>query len=225
MPLFAWPLNGNITDIKTLQTTLQFFKNFEFIPDCLMMDRGFCSITNLNGMFENGYTFLQAVRINAKWIYDLIDATESLRFNPDSKLTVGGRTYYACTVVCWWVRTKKTSGKQMGQESVLVHICLGSVKDCYVNKEVGVEVVAQYLCRVHVLFCQDLVGRSHDRFMDRLKVEHDRLVGDDEAVVFGEFERYFRVYRKKYARHRMVEYVVDAIALHRNSLKSRGNYT
>ena len=99
---------------------------------------------------------------------------------------------------------------------VLVHICLGPTKEPYVNKETGVEVVAQYLCRVFVLFCQDLVGRSHDLFMDRLKVEHDRLVGDEETVVLDEYETYFRVYREKYARRRCVEYVVDEIALHKN---------
>ena len=114
------------------------------------------------------------------------------------------------------MRTKKTLGKQAGQESVLVHICSGSAKDRYVNKEVGVEVVGQYLCRVVVLFCQDLVGRSHDLFMDRLKAEHDRLVGDDEAVVLEEFVKYFRVYREKFARHRTVEYDTGMIALHKS---------
>jgi len=167
-------------------------------------------------MFEEGYTFLQAIRVNANWIYNVIDATENLRFSPDSKLTLGERTYYASTVDCWWVRIKKTTGKQAGQELVLVHICLGPTKEPYVNKETGVEVVAQYLCRVFVLFCQDLVGRSHDLFMDRLKVEHDRLVGDEETVVLDEYETYFRVYREKYARRRCVEYVVDEIALHKN---------
>jgi len=216
MPLFAWPLNGNINDIKTLKTTLQFFEKLQATPDCLMMDRGFSSITNISALFEEGYTFLQAIRVNANWIYNIIDATENLRFNPDSKLTIEKRTYYASTVNCWWVRTKKTLGKQAGQESVLVHICSGSAKDRYVNKEVGVEVVGQYLCRVVVLFCQDLVGRSHDLFMDRLKAEHDRLVGDDEAVVLEEFVKYFRVYREKFARHRTVEYDTGMIALHKS---------
>ncbi|MCL2173042.1 MAG: hypothetical protein FWB84_05300 [Candidatus Bathyarchaeota archaeon] len=217
MPLFAWPLNGNITDINTLKTTLQFFQKLKFNPDCLMMDRGFCSISNINAMFENGYTFLQAIRVNANWIYNVIDATESLWFNPDAKIIVGERTFYASTVDCWWVRTKKISGKYVGKEEVLVHVCSGlASRDRYVNVDVGVEVLEQYLCRVFVLFCQDLVGRFHDRFMGRLKVEHDRLVGDEDAVVLVEYEKYLRVYRKKYASHRTVEYVAELIAQHRN---------
>jgi hypothetical protein len=67
MPLFAWPMNGSISDIGTLETTLQFLKKLQYTPDCLMMDRGFCSIDNLSGMFQNGYTFLQALKVNAKW--------------------------------------------------------------------------------------------------------------------------------------------------------------
>ena len=166
-------------------------------------------------MFEEGYTFLQAIRVNANWIYNIIDAPESLRFSPDSKLTLGERTYYASTVNCWWVRTKKLSGKQAGQESVLVHICSGSSMDRYVNRDVGVEVLAQYRCRVFVLFCVDLVGGFHDLFMDRLKVEHDRLVGDEKTVVLAEFEKYFRVYREKYVRRRCVEYGTAMIAQHK----------
>ena len=159
MPLFAWPMNGSISDIGTLETTLQFLKKLQYTPDCLMMDRGFCSMDNLSGMFKNGYTFLQAIKVNAKWIYGVIDASESLRFNPDSKIEVGDRTYYISTSPCRWVRVRKTSGRGSEKEEALVHICSGSARDKYVSKEEGVEVITQYPGQVHVLFCQDLVGR------------------------------------------------------------------
>jgi transposase len=216
MPLLAWSINGSISDISTLETTLQFLRKLQYMPDCLMMDRGFCSMDNLNGMFKNGYTFLQAVKINAKWIYEVIDASENLRFNPDSKIEVGERTYYVSSNLCRWVRVRKTSGRDSGKEEVLVHICSGSARNKYVSKEDGIEVIAQYPCQVHVLFCQDLVGRQHDRFMDRLKVEHDRLVADESAEIQKEFEKYIKVYRKKYARRRTVAYDTDMIAQHRN---------
>jgi hypothetical protein len=180
MPLFAWPMNGSISDIGTLETTLQFLKKLQYTPDCLMMDRGFCSVDNLSSMFKNGYTFLQAVKVNAKWIYGVIDASESLRFNPDSKIEIGDRTYYASSSPCRWVRVRKASERDSGKEEVLVHICSRSARGKYVSKEEGIEVIAQYPCQVHILFCQDLVGRQHDRFMDRLKAEHDRLVANDE---------------------------------------------
>jgi len=216
MPLFAWPMNGSISDIGTLETTLQFLKKLQYTPDCLMMDRGFCSMDSISGMFKNGYTFLQAVKVNAKWIYGVIDASESLRFNPDSKVDVGERTYYASTSICRWVCIRKTSGRGSGKEDVLVHICNGSARGKYISNEEGVEVIGQYPCQIHVLFCQDLVGRQHDRFMDKLKAEYNRLVADENVEVHEEFEKYIKVYRKKYARRRTVEYDIDMIAQHRN---------
>jgi transposase len=216
MPLFAWPMNGSISDMSTLGTTLQFLKKFQYVPDCLMMDRGFCSMENLTDLFKNGYTFLQAIKVNAQWIFGVIDASESMRFNPDSKLDIGERSYYASTSVCRWVRIRKTSGKDPEKEDVLVHICSGSAREKYTSDKEGIEVIAQYPCRVHVLFCQDLVGRQHDKFMGRLKAEHDRLVDDENASVQKEFEKYIRAYHKKYARSRTVEYNTERIALHKN---------
>ena len=212
MPLFAWPMNGSISDISTLDTTLQFLKKLRFVPDCLMMDRGFSGMDNLTGMFKKGYTFLQALKVNAKWIYGIIDAGEDLRYNPNSKIDVGGRTYYVSTSACRWVHIRKTSGK----EDIIVHICNGSARDKYVSADESVEVVAQYPCSVHVLFCQDLVGNQHDRFIDRLKEEYDRLVADESAELDDEFKKYIKVYRKKYARHRTVEYDTEMIARHKN---------
>ena len=216
MPVFAWPMNGSISDMSTLETTLQFLKKLQFVPDCLMMDRGFCCMDNISGMFKNGYTFLQAVKVNAKWIYEIIDVSEGLRFNPNSKIDVEGRVYYVSTSVCRWVRIRKISGKNTEKEEILVRVCSKSTKDNYVSNDKSIEVVAQYPCRVHVLFCQDLVGSQHDRFMDRLKAEHDRLVNDDDTTVQKEFEKYIKVYREKYARHRTVEYDTDMIAQHKN---------
>ena len=216
MPLFAWPMNGSISDMRTLETMLQFLKKLQFTPDCLMLDRGFSSIDNISGMLKNGYTFLQAVKINAKWIHGVIDASEGLRFSPDSKIDAGERTYYASTSVCRWVRIRKTSGRSTGKEEVIIHICDGSARDKYVSNDEGIEVIAQYPCRVHVLFCQDLVGKQHDRFMDKLKAERERLIAYDGAEVQKEFEKYIKVYRKKYARRRNVEYDTDMIAQHKN---------
>ena len=212
MPLFAWTMNGSISDISTLETMLQFLKKLEFTPDCLMMDRGFCSKENLTGMFKNGYTFLQAVKTNAEWVYDVIDSSEKERHNPDSKLDVEGRTYYVSTSICQWVRIKNASA----EETVHVHICSSSHREKYICTIKNTEVIAQYPCRVHVLFCQDLIGNQYDKFMDKLKTEHDRLVADDTAEVKKEFRKYIKVKRPKYARHRSVEYDTEMIAQYKN---------
>jgi len=60
MPLFAWPLEGSIPDVKALQPILQILGKLGVEPDCLMMDRGFASMDNISGMLREGHTFLQA---------------------------------------------------------------------------------------------------------------------------------------------------------------------
>ena len=215
MPLFAWPMNGGISDISTLETTLQFLKKLQYTPDCLMMDRGFSGIDNLNGLFKNKYTFLQALKVNANWIYDVIDSSEGSRFTPDSKIDTGEKVYYASTSLCRWVRVRRLTGKNAAKEESLVYL-YKSLRDTYHSNDKDEEIIAQYPCRMHILFCQDLVGKQHDRFMDKLKIEHDRLVADDTAEVHKEFKKYIKVYRKKYARRRTVEYNTEMIAQHKN---------
>jgi len=216
IPLFAWPMNGSISDVRTLETTLEFLKKLHYKPDCIMMDRGFCSADNISGMLKNGYTFLQAVKNNANWVREVIDASENMRLYPESKVEAEGQTYYASTSICRWVCIRRAAGKDEWKEDSLIHLCDGTSKDKYTSNEKGVEVIGQYPCRVHILFCQDLVGNHHDRFMDKLKAEHDRLVADEDAEVQKEFRKYIKVYRKKYARHRTVEYDIDMIAKHKN---------
>jgi hypothetical protein len=216
MPLFAWPINGSISDMKTLENTLQFLNKLQFMPDCLMMDRGFGSIDNISGMLKKGYTFLQAVKTNAKWVYGVIDASENLRFYPESKMEVGSRTYYASSSACHWVCVRKKTRNEKSKEDIIVHICNGSAKDKYVSLDKNIEVISQYPCRVHVLFCQNLIGNQHDRFMDKLKTEYDRLIADENAEVNKEFEKFIKIYRKKYARHRTVEYDIYMIASYKN---------
>ena len=100
MPLFAWPLNGSVSDVRTLQDTLSFLDKLDYKPDCLMMDRGFASMENISFMLGRGYTFLQALRVNAGWIRKIIDNGRQARLRPDSMVKAGERTYYASTAMC-----------------------------------------------------------------------------------------------------------------------------
>ncbi|MDR1295803.1 MAG: hypothetical protein LBO05_00160, partial [Deltaproteobacteria bacterium] len=176
MPLFSWPLEGSISDIKTLKNTLEFLANLGYKPDCLMMDRGFSSMDNISYLFQHDIVFLQAVRVNSNWIRNVIDAGRINRLSPDSKLVVDNRSYYCSTTHCHWVAVKKETRKGF-VEDVIVTIPDGSIKSkTYIPLEKNFKIVSQHKCMVHVLFCQDLVGKQWDRFMDDLKVEHDRLV-------------------------------------------------
>jgi hypothetical protein len=216
MPLFAWPLAGSISDTRTLQNTLQFLENLGYKPNCLMMDRGFSSQENITYMLEHGHTFLQALRVNADWIREIIDAGRLDRLNPDSMLVKKDKTYYVSTALCQWIVLKRTTRKQTVMDDVLVKICQGENNEKYEIDGKGLEIISQHMCRVHVLFCQDLVGKQWDKFMASLKDERQRLLSNETAMPKKEFAQYFKIEKVKYSRHRTVEFNIEKIEKHRN---------
>ena len=214
MPLFAWPLDGSMTDTRTLQNTLQFLNKLGYRPNCLMMDRGFASKDNITYLFRHKHIFLQALRLNSGWVHDIIDAGRMERLSPDSVLKVGDRTYYTSSTVCQWVVVRNSARKD-AEEEIQVRILNDTNHEAFTADQKNIEVVSQYKCCVHVLFCQDLVGNQWDRFMESLKEEHERLSIDEETTVKDEFKRYFIIEKKKYARKRNVEYNMQNIEKHR----------
>lgn len=215
MPLFAWPLDGSISDVKTLQNTLQFLEKLDYNPDCLMMDRGFASMENISYMLKKGRTFLQALRVNAGWIREIIDAGRETRLRPDSMRKAGDRTYYVSTSKCQWVTMMKINKKGISEEITLVYICKNAKGEKYVAKE-DEQIISQHACMVHVLFCQDLVGSQWDNFMDKLNMEYARLLSDENLEIANEFKRYFTVEKKKWARKRTVDFNMEKITQHRD---------
>jgi transposase len=217
MPLFAWPLNGSINDVITLQNTLEFLDKLGYKPDCLMMDRGFGSMDNIAFMLKRSYIFMQALKVNANWIRDIIDDGRQTRLRPDSMVKNEERTYYVSTTRCQWVKLKKI--KKRGAEfepETLVYQCKEAKCEKYVAKE-DEEIIFQYPCMVHVLFCQDLVGNQWDKFMEKLNNEYERLKTDEESVPEKELKNYFIIEKKKYARNRSVDFNMEKITNHRNN--------
>ncbi|MDR0649359.1 MAG: transposase [Synergistaceae bacterium] len=213
MPLFAWTLDGSISDVATLTNTLQFLDKLGYKPDCLLMDRGFAAEENITYMLRRKQTFLQALRVNPDWVKRVIDAGRDERLLPESKIKVENRTYYASTTQCRWVRQIRTREKGKSVEEVKVIPQRGA----YVSTEENVEVLEQYGCTVHVLFCQDLIGNHWDRFMDEIGAERQRLEADNEAQPKKEYRNYFIISKVKYARRRLVEYNLEKIKQHRNN--------
>jgi transposase len=211
MPLFVWPLEGSISDIRTLKNTLQFLQNLGYTPDCVMMDRGFSSMENISFLFSQGYKFLQAVRLDSDWIRNVIDSGRLERMSPLSKLDIDDRTYYVSTTLCHWIILQKQKKRRL-VEYVVVHIPSKSVKnDEYVPDEEGVKIVSKHNCMVHVLFCQDLVGNHRDKLMGILKDEFNRLKSNENTKVDKDLARYFKIEKPKYARHRIVNFNLEAI--------------
>ena len=216
MPLFAWPLGGSISDVRALQNTLQFLDKLNYKPDCLMMDRGFASMENISYMLRRGYVFLQALRVNADWIYNIIDARRLDRLRPDSMVKVDDRTYYVSTSKCRWVMLRRLNKKGSMVEEVLVHQCKEPKGEKYIAKE-DEDIIFQHPCMVHVLFCQDLVGGHWDKFMEKLNREHEHLVANENSMPESELKKYFIIKKVKWARKRMVEFNMENIAKHRDN--------
>lgn len=213
MPLFAWPLTGSVSDVRTLENTLQFMSKLSFKPDCLMMDRGFASKENITYMLKNKYTFLQALRVNADWIFKMLDVGDGIRSRPDSIVKLNERTYYTSTTPVWWVVFRQKTGKHRDREDVAVFVQEAGKGPVLPDK---FELVSCHACLFHALFCHDLVGSQHDRFMENLKSEYERLVSDNAAEVAKELKNYFAIERKKYARHRSVDFNMEAVIRHKN---------
>jgi hypothetical protein len=214
MPLFAWLMNGSISDIVTLETTLEFLLKLGYKPNCLIMDRGFASRTNISFMFTKKYTFLQTLKTSNAWVHDIIDFESNERFLPRNQFEKGNQMYYGTTSDCKWVIYKDKSKKNSPQQILVYHCHKRGGR--YVNEDEKIEIIDQYPCKAHVFFCQDLVGSQFDKFIKDLGVEYDRLVTDKKAVPKKEFEKYFCIKRKKYAKKRTVEYVNEKILEHRD---------
>jgi len=216
MPLFAWPLDGSICDVRTLKNTMEFLDKLNYKPECLMMDRGFACMGNITYLFKQGYVFLQALRVNANWIHDIIDAGKDARLRPDSMLKVEDRTYYASTSICQWVTVKRINKRGAAVEETFVYQCKRTKGEKYTAQDEE-QILSQYPCKVHVLFCQELVGGQWDKFMERLNKEYDRLIKDESALPVSELKQYFIIEKHKWARKRTVEFAMDNIAKHRNN--------
>jgi transposase len=211
MPLFAWPLEGSISDIRTLKNTVQFLENLGYTPDCFMMDRGFSSMENISYLFSKGYTFLQAVKLNTDWIRNVVDSGRLERMSPLSKLDIDDRTYYVSTTLCHWIILQKQTKRGL-VEDVVVHIPNKSLKnDEYVPDNESFKIISKHNCLVHVLFCQELVGHHRDKLMDILKAEYERLKSNEKTKVNEDLARYFKIEKPKYSRHRTVEFDYEAI--------------
>jgi transposase len=216
MPLFAWPLNGSITSVSILENTLQFLNKLDYKPSCLMLDRGFASKGNIAYMLKHRYTFLQALKVNAKWVCDIIDAGESARYRPDSMIKIADRTYYASTTHLQLVFCRKTGKKKEILEESFFYQCISKGDRYKPPDDEDVEVLGQYVCQAHVLFCQDLVGNSWDRFMGNLNSEYTRLISDNSAKVKSDYAPFFIIEKPKYARKRTIDFNMAAITKHKN---------
>ena len=109
----------------------------------------------------------------------------------------------------------KRKKKGTADEVTPVYRCKEARGEKYGTRE-SEQILSQYACTIHVLFCQDLVGSQWDHFMGRLNTEYARLIGDEQAEPAGEFKRYFTLEKKKWARKRTVDFNMERILQHKD---------
>jgi transposase len=212
IPLFSWVLDGSINDIKTLETTIQFLKNFDYTPNCLILDRGFSASENITYLLENNITFLQALKLNANWMKEIIDKKKRSLLLPGRRIKIKNRSYYSISVVCKWIvlGTKQKSGKIKKSIIVLPE------NDIYECKKKNTSIIGQYNCTLHIFFCPDLVTNYWDILMGTLSDEYDRLIETDSTDVAKDLKKYF-IISKDDNGHVAIDYNNDLIPTEINS--------
>jgi transposase len=100
LPFYYRKLAGNIPDVKTVKTLLAELGILGLEKVKLVMDRGFFSIDNINGMLKEHLKFLVAVKTSLKFTRDILDSVyEDMQtfeyYNDDYQL-------YSITVPAEW---------------------------------------------------------------------------------------------------------------------------
>jgi transposase len=215
MPLFAWVMNGSVSDVRTLITTLQFLDKLGYKADCLMMDRAFGTRENITYMLAHKQTFFQSLKVASNWVYRIADLGDDERSKPTSQLRIGDRVCYGSTTNCMWVRYRNEKDESQ-REEILVFPGSGKRGGKYFSDDPGIHVIDQHPCRIHTAFFQDLVGDQYDEFMGRLLEEYNRLKSDETSNVKKEYEKFFTITKAKYARHRDVQFNTQTIQQHKS---------
>ncbi len=64
--------SGSIVDVSTLKNTIKRFSSFKLKNLFFILDRGFCSISNIKEMYQNKMSFIQPLSYSLKKAKDLV---------------------------------------------------------------------------------------------------------------------------------------------------------
>jgi len=80
LPFYYRKLPGNITDVKTVKNMLEDLDFLGLTKVHLVMDRGFYSADNINGLYKEHHKFLIGAKTSLKYVKEQIDAVrDSIR--------------------------------------------------------------------------------------------------------------------------------------------------
>lgn len=134
LPFYYRKLSGNIPDVSTLKTLLSDFKRLGFDKVKLVMDRGFYSESNLNGLFQEHLKFIMGVQTSLSFVRKGIDTVyDTLRSYQHLDEQSG---LYSTTLLREWTYTQKRPYKKdeiTAPRRIYLHIYFNSEK--YVEDE------------------------------------------------------------------------------------------
>ena len=110
LPAYYRRVQGNISDVATLATSL---KAMDFIGAHkmhLVMDRGFFSIANIDELLRRRYHFTIAVPAGRKWVEEIIDQHYESIASPQNYVQLNGKEsiFAATTLHKWGKKNRRT---------------------------------------------------------------------------------------------------------------------
>jgi transposase len=103
LPAYYRKLPGNLNDVQSLKKTTQFFKYLNLQKLNLVLDRGFYSKENLNGLLKLRINFILSVPTSRKWVEHIIDKYNNTIHNPDYYYRLkDNEVIYSVTTKYYW---------------------------------------------------------------------------------------------------------------------------
>lgn len=129
LPFYYRKLAGNISDVKTVKHLLADMDALGFEKIKLVMDRGFYSEANINGLYKEHRKFLMATKTSLKWVKtELEKASDAIRTwsNYSQQYDL-----YAHTVPVKWAYTQERPYKGdtlRGERRMYLHLYFNGAK-------------------------------------------------------------------------------------------------
>lgn len=108
LPAYYRRMQGNISDVATLKTTVKSLGFLGAGPMHLILDRGFYSESNIDNLFDKRYHFTIAVRSGLKWVKEAIDLYYESIASPENYRQINdSEALYAVTSLRSWGQNKR----------------------------------------------------------------------------------------------------------------------
>lgn len=121
LPFYYRKLAGNIPDVRTVKNVLADFQALGFDKAKLVMDRGFYSESNINGLFKEHLKFIVAVQTGISFVRNEIDKVyESIR--SFENLDEQHELYATTTLTEWNYQQERPHKKDVSEEKKRIYL-------------------------------------------------------------------------------------------------------